>query len=258
MKPLSLYQERDTVIHKISAISKIIYIFAAIFIPIILGSKLAGAIAILISIAILIKGRVLKKVIPLIAFIAVVLLSVILIQGLFRHGNKTVVLALGTIKFYKEGLYFAFGVCIRVINILLSFCVLILTTKPSDLVEALVRKGLSPRIGYVLASVLQIIPQMSSAMGKIADAQRSRGMETEGKLLTRVKAFFPLLGPVVMDSLINTRERSMALEVRGFNSSCKKTFLNEEKNYRYNLIINFVLLVSVVCALVWRGVQWLR
>lgn len=258
MKQLSLYHHRDTVIHNIDAISKIIYMIAAIFIPIILSSKLAGVVAIAFSVVILLIGKVLKKVIPLIAFIALVLLSVILIQGFVRQGNKEVIFNIAGVKFYKEGIYFALGVCIRVINIMLSFSVLILTTNPSELVEALVRKGLSPRLGYVLSSVLQIIPQMSSAMVKISDAQRSRGLETEGRLLTRIKAFFPLIGPVVMDSLINTRERSMALEVRGFNANCKKTFLNEEKNNRYNVIINYVLLISILGALIWRVAAWLR
>ncbi|WDU84655.1 energy-coupling factor transporter transmembrane component T [Caloramator sp. Dgby_cultured_2] len=99
-----------------------------------------------------------------------------------------------------------------------------LTTKPSDLIENLVRRGLSPKLGYVLASVLQIIPQMLSTMDTILDAQRSRGLETEGKLIKRLKAFIPLIGPAVMNSLISTRERAMALEMRGFNSNIKKTF----------------------------------
>ena len=56
---------------------------------------------------------------------------------------------------------------------------------------------------------------MTGTMNTITDAQRSRGLETEGSLLTRAKAFLPLISPVVMSSLINTRERAVALEVRG-------------------------------------------
>ena len=48
-------------------------------------------------------------------------------------------------------------------------------------------------------------------------------METEGNLLTRAKAFLPLISPVVMSALINTREqRAVALEVRGFAAKRKK------------------------------------
>jgi hypothetical protein len=107
------------------------------------------------------------------------------------------------------------GDCLQVLNMLGSFSLLVLTTKPNDLIESLVRRGLSARIGYVLSSVLQIIPQMAASMETIMDAQRSRGMEMEGKLLIRLKAFIPLIGPVVMSSLIGVKERAMALEVMG-------------------------------------------
>lgn len=254
LKALSLYQERDTIIHKIDPISKLFYIVAAIAIPIILPTKTAALLCMVFSVVLLLLGKVFRKVIPIISFSLIVLLSIIVIQGLFNPNNATPLFNFGPLTFYKEGLSYALEICMRVVNILCAFAILVLTTKPSDLIESLVRRGLSPRIGYVLSSVLQIIPQMASTMDTITDAQRSRGMETEGKLATRVKAFFPLIGPVVMNSLINTRERAMALEVRGFNSKAKKTFLNEEFNSTYNLAIKIFLVLAVAFAVVWRAV----
>ena len=84
------------------------------------------------------------------------------------------------------------------------------------------KRGFSPRFGYIVTSVFQIIPQMMGTMNTIMDAQRSRGLETEGNLRTRGKAFLPLISPVVMSSLINTRERAIALEVRGFGAGKEK------------------------------------
>ena len=95
---------------------------------------------------------------------------------------------------------------------LLAFAMFVLTTKPAALVEDLEQAGFSPRFGYMISSVFQIIPQMMGTMNTIMDAQRSRGMETEGSLFVRAKAFIPLISPVVSSSLINTRERAIALE----------------------------------------------
>lgn len=239
-------------IHKIDPISKLFYIATAIVIPVIIPVNTVALLCLATSIALLLLGKVFRRVIPIISFSFVVLASIIVIQGLFYQGNLTPVLHAGLLTFYREGLAYALRICIRVVNILCAFAILVLTTKPSDLIESLVRRGLSPRIGYVLSSVLQIIPQMASTMDTITDAQRSRGMETEGKLITRIKAFFPLLGPVVMNSLINTRERAMALEVRGFNSRSQKTFLNDEFKSPYNLFIKLFLSASIVFAVIWR------
>lgn len=252
LKALSLYQENNTFIHRVDSITKILYILVAIAIPLIVPTKTVALLCMLLSISLLLIGKVFKKVIPLISFSLIILLSIIIIQGLFMAGNKNVLFTIGSLKFYKEGLMYALEICLRVINILCAFSVLVLTTKPSELIESLVRRGLSPKIGYVLSSVLQIIPQMTSTMETITDAQKSRGMEMEGKLIVRIKAFFPLIGPVVMNSLVSTRERSMALEVRCFSSKRKKTFLNEEQNASFNKIIKIVLILLVIFSIIWR------
>jgi energy-coupling factor transport system permease protein len=251
-KVLSLYAERDTLVHKVNPVNKILYILVAIAVPVILPYIPTGLAFIFTSIVVLLIGKVFKKVIPLVEFSLLILLSIFVIQGLFYTGNKIVAFNIGRLKFYKEGLMYALILSIRVINILLAFSILVLTTKPSDLIEAMVKKGLSPRFGYVLSSALQIIPQMMSTVGNIVDAQRSRGLETEGNLAVRIRAFFPLIGPVIMNSLLETRERAMALEVRAFNSKGKRTFLNERKETRYDKIILlsliFIFIFSIILA----------
>ncbi|MDY0407647.1 energy-coupling factor transporter transmembrane component T [Paracerasibacillus soli] len=121
--------------------------------------------------------------------------------------------------------------------------------------ERLIKKGLSPKIGHVLLSIFQLIPQMQATMGKITDAQRSRGMETEGNLVIRMKAFFPLIGPVVLNSLNDTRERAIALEMRGFNLKGKKTFLNKSRTYRYQSAMQGFLCIVLISTILWRIFQ---
>ena len=53
-----------------------------------------------------------------------------------------------------------------------------LTISPQELVDELEKSGFSPRFGYIINSVFQILPQMMATKDVIADAQRSRGMET--------------------------------------------------------------------------------
>ena len=252
MKSISLYEEKGSVLNKIAPESKILYIVAALVIPYLIGSRWVSLGFIIASILLLLSAKVIRKTVPILGVSGFVLITVLLIQGLFRAGNVTPILSLGPVVFYKEGVNFALGIVINVLNILLSFCVLILTPKPSDMIENFVRKGFSPRFGYVFISIFQIIPQMTETMATITDAQRSRGMETEGNLFIRVKAFIPLISPVVMSSLINTKERALALEVRGFNSTIQKTFLNDEKKIPADKWIQLGMVVAIVAAIVFR------
>lgn len=258
MKSISLYKPLDTPIHQLEPITKLYYVAAMLLLPVLWANRWGTAICILMSLIVLKMGKVLKRAMPILACSGIIILTVVVIQGLFRAGNKTPFIKLGKVIFYKEGLLFAVGIGLNVVNLILGFSVLVLTTKPSDLVEALVRKGLSPKMGYVISSVFQIIPQMSATMETISDAQRSRGLETEGKLLKRMKAFLPLIGPVVMNSLIATRERAIALEVRGFNSTKPKSYINAYEPRRIDRVIKGLILVIGGLSVIGRILIWQR
>ena len=175
-----------------------------------------------------------------------------MIQGLFNYNNETVLFSVGVITFYKEGMLFATRIGCNILNMLLSFGIFVLTTSPQELVDELEKSGFSPRFGYVINSVFQFLPQMMATKDTITDAQRSRGMETEGNLRVRIKAFLPLISPVVMSSLINTRERAIALDVRGFGRKQKKTWLYDRPKYKWDPVIRVILVVLMIITIVWR------
>lgn len=227
MKSLSLYEDKKSFLNGLTAGCKAMYILAALAIPALCGRTSVSVGFIVLSILLLAQSKVLRKTVPILAVSGFVLLTVIVIQGMFRAGNETVVFSFGRFAFYQEGLYFAWGIAVNVLNIIFSVCILVLTTKPSDMIQSMVQRGFSPRIGYVFVSLFQLIPQMTDRMATITDAQKSRGMETDGNLWVRMKAFLPLISPVIMSSFIDTKERAVALEVRGFHAKGKKSFLEE-------------------------------
>ena len=252
MRSLSLYQQGDSILHKLDPLTKILYIVVALALPSITVLVKVSIACIISGLLLITFAKVLKNMVPIVSFSTIVILTIFIIQGMFYYANENVLFTLGPMTFYREGMLYALKIGLRIYNIITSVSLLVLTTRPSDLIEALVRKGLSPKIGYVLSSILQIIPQMTTMMNTITDAQRARGMETEGSLLVRMKAFIPLLGPMVMSSLVGTRERAMALEVRAFSSSRKKTFLNKPMESAQSTIWRVVLLIILIGAVIWR------
>src|SRR6056297_3079926 len=98
-----------------------------------------------------------------------------------------------------------------------------ITTHPGDLVSELKERGLPNWIGYIIVTTLQLIPQIQTQLSTIIEAQRSRGLETQGSVIKRLKAYVPLMGPLFMGSVQRVIERSMALEARAFSADCKKT-----------------------------------
>lgn len=255
MKTMTLYKEKDSPIHRMDPLTKLLFVFVAVSTSYIVSDHVFVVSILLATIVILITGKVLKSILPVIALSFLLIASIIFFQGFFHPDRTTVLFEIGSLPIYKEGFSIALLVTLRVITMISAFGVLILTTKPDDLVEALVEKGLSPRFAYVLLSVLQIIPQMISLTGKITDAQRARGLETEGGIWMRFKSFIPLLGPVVLNSLNETRERSIALEIRGFNSKGPRTYLHERVAYKFGLPLKLILVLFLIAVIVWRVVS---
>lgn len=132
----------------------------------------------------------------MIALSFLLILSIVIVQGFFNPANETLLYELGPIKFYKEGLIIAFRLTMRVINMVSAFGVLVLTTSPTELrLNGRKEKGRSPKIGYVILSVLQIIPQPSGHLRQNSGCTTSvSGMETEGSLVCSGKGILPIVG----------------------------------------------------------------
>ena len=157
MKSISLYVDQDTYLTRMHPFTKLCYIVTAIACSLIIGKVWAFGLFVGISLVMLISGKIIRKVFPLIAFSFTILITIFLIHGLFNHENANLLFALGPLKFYREGMLYALHISCNVLNMLLAFAVFVLTTKPVELVEDLEQAGFSPKIGYVISSVFQIV-----------------------------------------------------------------------------------------------------
>lgn len=162
----------------------------------------------------------------LISFGIPISIMLFFIQGLYSPKNKTIIVDFGFAELGKEGLMYAGKLIVTLLVFLSAFYIMNKTTYPGKMVAALMQSGMSPKIGYLILASLNVVSQMRRRMEIIKEAQTARGVEITGSLLTRIKAYLPLLGPVVMSSLTDAQERGMTLETRGFaNSKTNRTSL---------------------------------
>ena len=125
------------------------------------------------------------------------------------------------------------------------------------LMVMLEKRGMSPSATYVLVSTTNIIPQMSKKMNAILEAQKSRGIETDSNIIVRAKAFFPSVGPLILNSLVSAEERAITLEARAFSLPCKKTTLKVVEDTQTDRIIRGLMIAAVVLAIGGKIVLWI-
>lgn len=103
------------------------------------------------------------------------------------------------------------------------------TTEMRDLMYALEQKGMSHEVSYIVLASFQTIIDLKKNTELIMESQKARGIETEGSIKNRIRAFFPILGPLVLGAISGTEEKSIAMDARAFSVKCKHTFLRELK-----------------------------
>jgi energy-coupling factor transport system permease protein len=86
----------------------------------------------------------------------------------------------------------------------------------------------------------------------IASAQRARGLNTEGSVVARVRGLLPLAGPVVLSSLTEVEERSLALEVRAFGRPGRRQLLWRIPDTPGQLLVRAGLLMALLIVIVLR------
>jgi energy-coupling factor transporter transmembrane protein EcfT len=108
---------------------------------------------------------------------------------------------------------------------------------------SLVQRGFPANLAYIIVATIQIIPRFQARAASILDAQRARGLETEGSLRTRARAIIPLVAPLILSSLVDVEERALAIEARGFNHPGVKTSFVTIAETRWEVYFRWLLLL---------------
>ena len=199
-------------------------------------------------------GRLLRTSLLLSLPIAI---SVLLINVFFFPGGATLLFSLGPIHASAEGLTFATEVLARILTLSGAISLFYLTTPAAELVLDLEHRGVSPRVAFVTLASVQTVPAMVERAATITAAQRARGLDTEGSFWRRVQGLVPLVGPVLLGSIAEVEERTMALEARGFTWPGRRTLLWWPPDSRRQAMARWLLVLAIPLLVAARALGWM-
>jgi energy-coupling factor transporter transmembrane protein EcfT len=123
---------------------------------------------------------------------------------------------------YQYGLANGIELSMNVLNVAGIFVWLFQTTENKELSRALEKSGMHYKSTFVFISSLQMIEGLGKNSKTIMNAQRARGVETEGNVFVRMRAFFPSIVPLVLSAVTNTEERVLTLDLKDLTRPAKK------------------------------------
>ncbi len=188
---------------------------------------------------------------------AVVGLLLFVLRAALIKGD-TVLFTLGPIAVTQEGIVDG----LRFSTVVMAICgavTLFFALIPiKHLMLALELRGLSPHASYVMLASFQAITDLGKTAKVVMDAQKARGIETEGSIAKRVKAFVPVLAPVFLSAMTATEERAIALDARAFNSRIPHTQLVRMRaTPRWEWLVVGLAIVAAILSCIGGAVGWL-
>ena len=249
----SLAPPAPSAYHRLNPLTKMAAATVATLAAFILGGYV-GPLAILVVgvVPAAIVAGVLPRLIRVALLISLPVAVSVALVSVFTRAGETVLFVVGPFDATLEGVDFAGQIMVRLVVVAMALGLFGLTTHPRALVVDLEHRGMPPRVAFAAAATLETIPAMIDRATAIQAAQRARGLDTEGGLLARIRGVMPLVGPVILSSLTEVEERSLALEVRAFGRPGRRDLLWSLPDSNRQRLVRWLLLMGLVAVITAR------
>jgi energy-coupling factor transport system permease protein len=196
-------------------------------------------------VAVAVASRTLRGVVT-IGLAALPLVVSILVVNLFLlPGASDPIVRSGPFAPTWSGLRFGLLTTARLLAFSSAITVAYLTTPIDDMLADLSRRGLGRRGMFVVGAAFQKVPRTLERAGEIMDAQRARGLDTEGRIWRRFRGIVPLAAPLVLGALTEVEERAMALEARAFTAPGRLTLLRVPRDTAADRALRWLALLAL-------------
>ncbi len=262
MAKILSYEEKDTWIHRLSGVTKLIF-FLLWCLTSMLTYDTRVLVVMLIFSLVVFKisktrwsqvGAVFKLVMVFLAFNVFAIYLFSPDQGTAIYGTRTVLFHIaGRYDVTLEQLFYELNVVIKYFTIIPAVFMFLVTTNPSEFAASMNKVGISYNVGYAISIALRYIPDVQSEFTKIKHAQEARGIEMSGKasFINRIKNTAAIIFPLIFSSMDRIDVVSNAMELRGYGKHKKRTWYMEKKLLRNDyLTIGFTMLFTAAALLI--------
>jgi energy-coupling factor transport system permease protein len=240
------YIEKDTFIHRLSPITKMIFLAAVLIVSL---STLDLVVITTMFVVVMIfwfSSRIgfglvrdfLRLLVVFLLYLSVLLLL------FYSGGNRTVVFTLPRIPLFiydphaqsgpfgvitRGALSYTYVLAMRVLCIVFSLPVLTMTTTAGKMVRGLSLLKLPYPIAFVLVSAMNFTPMVFGTYDMISDAQKLRAYDRSkvkwSKRLREGGGFLPIIIPMLLLLLRKTTSLNIAMQTRAYGTPRLRTYV---------------------------------
>ncbi len=227
-----IYSEKDTLLHRIHPVVKIVLLLIYFQMAMTFQHPLYLLILSLVLILLATIGAALRAIWKFRYILAALFTLSFVLWTIFYRAEASSI-ANGMVNFNREGVLFGAGMGLRLSSMLIAGIIFLTTTKVEALAHGLNMMGIPYRASFTLTLAFRLVPLFIESALTIIEAQKSRGLALEGVNIARkVRGYIPLIIPVFASSLRAADNLALALEARAFGYDEKRTSFIE---YRFSI-----------------------
>ncbi|MCF7790586.1 MAG: energy-coupling factor transporter transmembrane protein EcfT [Victivallales bacterium] len=155
-------------------------------------------------------------------------------------GQKTRLCSVLGFPVLMETLFYVITISLKYLSLLPMALILIFSTHPTRFASSLNKIGIPYKIAYTFNIIFRYIPEIQNEFKIISQAQAARGLsygKDEKSLIKRMKNIFSITIPLLNTSLERIDKITNAMELREFGKYKKRSWYNESKISRKDLLV---------------------
>ena len=250
----------NSILHRADPRTKFVLTFVYMIAVIIAENFIAYSAAILFVCATYLCAKInIAKIIKSLKPLLIMMMITVVLNVLFYKG-ETVLFDFWKITVYKEGVFFAVKMLLRIVLLVLGSSVLMYTTTSVMLTDG-IESLLSPlkkihfpahEIAMMMSIALRFIPTFVDETDRIMKAQKARGSDFDSKnIIQKIKSYIPILIPLFISAWRKAEDLATAMNARCYKGGEGRTKFKILKFTYIDLLLTIItvfLLVVIVLA----------
>lgn len=252
MDDMMQYAPGNGLFHRLNAMTKIIFAVGMLLAAVMTENQYILAVMVLfISVLAAVSGlgKALLKQLPILAVLGILLVLLTILT--MKDGDvlfNLIPARSGYIPVTAGAILFAITMILRFTVLISSFQMLVISTQPSDLVNALYVLRVPSDYALMFLIAIRFIPTLQREGMRINEAQLSRGYNPGGSVIGKIKQAGPVMLPLMLNSLSKADTLGLTIDMRGYRKASENKRKIKYKGMDYVIILVTLAILVLMAA----------
>ncbi len=222
---ISLYENQNGFMHKVDARAKLLWMFSSFALVLLFNNPIFVGSVYVVNIGLGIFSKISWRAIRnvLMSNLLLMILTIVL-WPVYLQAGPVLFTVFGVVKVTQTALLYAIAVGFRLVTMVTTSTVFIMTTPIYKLIAAMQQLNMPSKMCLTASMMIRFIPVIRDEGMLIVEAQKSRGLDLEsGNMVQKIRKYAPISIPLFLRSFSIAQKLALAMDSRAYGITPRPT-----------------------------------